>query len=147
MTWHLGKGIKVGDNMVSILLYADDVVLLAGCETGLQAVLDSLSDWCSNKRLLINPRKSNVVHFRPPSQHKSVFNFRCCNENIGIVDNYKYLGLVLNEFLDMNITVKMVAQSAGRALGLLIAKYKTLGGMPYSVFTKLYDSLVWPVIS
>ena len=143
----LGKGIKVGDDMVSILLYADDVVLLASCATDLQAMLDSVSDWCSNNRLLINPKKSNIVHFRPPSHHKSVVNFKCCNENIAIVDNYKYLGLVLNEFLDMNLTAKMVAQSASRALGLLIAKFKTLGGMPYSVFTKLYDSLVWPVIS
>ena len=37
--------------------------------------------------------------------------------------------------------VKHVAQSASRALGLLIAKYKTLGGVPYNVYTKLYDSV------
>ena len=43
--------------------------------------------------------------------------------------------------------VKHVAQSASRALGLLIAKCKTIGGVPYNVFTKLYDSVVWPVIS
>jgi hypothetical protein len=42
---------------------------------------------------------------------------------------------------------KSVAQSASRALGLLIAKYKNMGGMPYDVFTKLYDSCVWPVIA
>ena len=42
---------------------------------------------------------------------------------------------------------KNVAQSAGRALGLLIAKYKSMGGMPYDVFTKLYNSCVWPVIT
>ena len=36
---------------------------------------------------------------------------------------------------------------ASRALGLLIAKCKIIGGVPYSVFTKLYDSVVWPVIS
>ncbi len=42
---------------------------------------------------------------------------------------------------------KVVSQSAGRALGLLIAKYKTIGGMPYDVYTKLYDSLIRPIIS
>ena len=41
----------------------------------------------------------------------------------------------------------MVAQSASRALGLLIAKCKSLGGMPFNVVTKLYDALVWPVIA
>ena len=42
---------------------------------------------------------------------------------------------------------KMVSQAAGRALGLLISKYKTLGGMPFDVYNKLYDVLVWPVIA
>ena len=58
-----------------------------------------------------------------------------------------YLGLMLHENLDLNITARTVAQSASRALGLLIAKSKALGGMPYKVFTKLYDTVVWPVIS
>ena len=30
---------------------------------------------------------------------------------------------------------------------MLIAKSKALGGMAYKVFTKLYDTVVWPVIS
>ena len=42
---------------------------------------------------------------------------------------------------------KMVPQAAGRAIGLLIAKYKTLGGMPLDVYNKLYGALVWPVIA
>lgn len=32
-------------------------------------------------------------------------------------------------------------------MGLLIAKYRSIGGMPYDVFTKLFETLVWPVIS
>ena len=58
-----------------------------------------------------------------------------------------YLGLLLHENLDFNITARTVAQSASRALGLLIAKSKALGGMPYKVFTKLYDTMVWPVVA
>ena len=64
-----------------------------------------------------------------------------------VVDRYTYLGVVLHENLDMNITVKAVAHSASRALGLLIAKCKYVGGLPYHVFSKLYDSVVWTVIS
>ena len=32
-------------------------------------------------------------------------------------------------------------------IGLLIAKFKCMGGMPYNVLTRLYDSSVWSVIS
>ena len=54
---------------------------------------------------------------------------------------YKYLGLVLDAYLDYSVTAKFVAQSASRALGLVIAKCKPVGGVPYNVFTKLYDSI------
>ena len=62
------------------------------------------------------------------------------------VDRYTYLGLVLHEHLDFNITAKAVALKANCPLGLLIAKCKYIGGFTYDVFTKLYDALVWPVI-
>ena len=42
---------------------------------------------------------------------------------------------------------KIVAQSASRALGLLISKSKSLGGMPYKCFTKYYDATVQSIIS
>ena len=35
----------------------------------------------------------------------------------------------------------MIAQLASRALGLLIAKDKALGGMPYQYFSKCYDAI------
>ena len=63
------------------------------------------------------------------------------------MDSYKYLGLVLNEYLDYSVTAKYVAKSATRALGLLIWKLKQSGGLPFDVFKKLYDTTVWSVIS
>ncbi len=49
---------------------------------------------------------------------------------------------MFNEHLDKNMMAKSVAKSANRMLSLLIA----FGGMPHDVFTKLYGSLVSPVI-
>ena len=42
---------------------------------------------------------------------------------------------------------KDVAKSAGRALGIVIAKYKSFGGLPFSSYAKLYESIVWSTIS
>ena len=39
-----------------------------------------------------------------------------------------------------------MAASASRYLGLIISKFYANGGMPYEVFTKVYESLVAPVI-
>ena len=55
--------------------------------------------------------------------------------------------MLLTEFLDYNKMAQHVSKAASGALGLLIARTKGFGGLPYSTFTKLYDSLVYPAIS
>ncbi len=48
--------------------------------------------------------------------------------------------------VDMIVMSKAVALSATRALGLIIAKCKTHGGVPHKVFSQLYDAMVQPII-
>lgn len=54
----LGKGINVDQERISILLYADDVVLIAQSEADLQVMLDVLGGWCKTNMLSINSSKS-----------------------------------------------------------------------------------------
>ena len=132
----LGKGIDIDLENVSILLYADDIVLLSDDEDNLQFMLNELNNWCALNDMSININKSNIVHFRPCCIPRTKFVFKCGINDINLSESYVYLGLTLTEFLDYNVTAKIIAQSAGRALGLLIAKYKALGGMSFDVFTK-----------
>ena len=144
----IGKGISIDNGeKVCILLYADDVILLAESEDDLQAMLNVLSVWCDNNDMLINTSKSKIMHFRATSVPCSNFNFSCKSIRLDVVDKYVYLGLTVTEHIDWNVTANSVAQSANRALGLLIAKSKLMGGMPYNVFSKLFDSMVWSVIA
>ena len=110
-------------------------------------MLNVSGNWCNTNKLFINSSKSNIVHFRNPSKTKSNFAFKANDETIEYASHYKYLGLVLSEHLDYALTAKVVSQSANRALGLLIAKTKAFGGLQYDAFTKLYKSMVFPVIS
>lgn len=143
----LNVGIQLEDDSICMLMYADDIVLIAENSDDLQILLDGLNNWCGLNNMHVNGNKSNVVHFRPISVPRSTRVFQCGNIVLDIIDRYKYLGVMLHENLDYNITAKTVAQSANRALGLLIARCKLIGGIPYNVFTKLYDSIVWPVIN
>ena len=45
--------------------------------------------------------------------------------SLDIVSQYKYIGLVLNEFLDLGLTANILSDSTGRALGAMIAKPKS----------------------
>ena len=128
-------------------MYADDIVLLADSEHDLQSMLDVFHLWSGKNAMQLSVNKTKVVHFRPKSIGRTEFQFKIGNAHIDVIEKYVYLGLTLNEFLDYNVTARCVSQSAGRALGLLIAKSKSLGSMPYKVYSKLYDTMVWPVIA
>ena len=77
----------------------------------------------------------------------NMHNINIGNSVVTISENYKYLGLIINEFLDFSVTAEMLANSAGRALGGMINKLSFMKDVRFSTFTKLYDSCVKPIIS
>ncbi|MEW8546453.1 MAG: reverse transcriptase family protein, partial [Candidatus Thiodiazotropha sp.] len=141
------KGIDIDGEKVSILLYADDLILLASSESDLQLMLNELNIWCDDNKMTINEDKSNVMHFRPNSMAKTGKAFKCGEKTLNLVDRYKYLGLLLTEHLNYEEMAKHVAKSASRALSLVIAKYKSCGGFAFGTYTKLYETMVWSIIS
>ena len=68
------------------------------------------------------------------------------NNEVKYCDDYKYLGLWINEHLDTKEMVSKVNLAARRALGSLVGKAKALGGLSYTTYTYLYDTLVAPVM-
>jgi hypothetical protein len=142
----LNAGVDVNGTCISILLYADDIVLLAPSEDKLQSMLNTLTLWSWKWCISVNKTKSKVMHFRKHTVEKSNFKFTCCESNFEYVSTYKYLGVTMSEFLKYDSNVEILAQSAGRALGSIVAKYKTHQFMGYSTFTKLFDSCVCPVV-
>ena len=96
-------GIDIGGENACIFLCADDT------ERDLQKLLDGLYTWRNNNNMTINACKSNVVHFRLPSMERSKYIFKCGDMNIKLNNHYTYLGLILNEFLDFNLTAEIVA--------------------------------------
>ncbi len=96
-----------------------------------------LKSWCDKWHLSLNTDKTQIVHFRTQCHSRTQYVFKYGDYDIILVPLYKYLGLVLNEHLDYQLMAKVVAKSANRALGFLIAKSKVTGGMPYDVFIQL----------
>ena len=64
---------------LSILLYADDIVLFAQNELDMQSLLEIVEVWCKNWRLEVNLSKTNILHVRPKrkAQSKFMFLFNC----------------------------------------------------------------------
>ncbi len=124
-----GRGVIIEDEIISLLLYADDLCFICDSEEGLQEMLNILHTWCECWSMVLNVKKTQIVHFRPMCIQPTAYHFKIGDLTILLTDRYKYLGLIFTEFLDYNATAKVVARSAGRALGLLIAKTKAYGGL------------------
>ena len=103
----LNCGIQTDETMLSILLYADDIVLLAPDEISLQRMMNIVSEWCDDWKLTINDEKTKVVHFSPQSREISRCKFTCGGQSIQFTDSYRYLGVWLDEHITFHHSIRM----------------------------------------
>ena len=121
----------LGEESISILLYADDIILMSENVHDLQRMLNCLYDWCSKWRLTVNNDKSKIIHFRPSRRKQTDFEFKYGTESLECVGEYKYLGFYLNSHLDYKKSVVYFADAATGALGALRNKTSKLKDMHF----------------
>ncbi len=141
-----GKGVKVGESLISVLAYADDLVLMAENASDLQHLVDILHAWCFKWRLKVNVDKTKIIHFRNKNRPKSDFDFCINSVPLEYVSEYKYLGIILTESMDFEKTAELLSASAGRALGSVINKVKYNKDLGFNTYTTLFDSCVAPIL-
>ncbi len=141
-----GIGIKVEDDVISVLAYADDLVLVAENEQDLQRLITTLQNWCFKWRLSINIGKTKVMHFRNKNQSITNFLFSVNNLPLECVNDYKYLGIIMDEHMEFDKTAEMLASSAGRALGAIINKVRVNKDLGFKSYTTLIDNCVSPIL-
>lgn len=141
----LNSGVKIAETHICCLLYADDIMLISETENGMQQMLNHVSEWCNKWKLRVHYAKSAVVHFRNKGVRRTEYNFQIGTTTIGYVTSYKYLGIILQENLDFNVTAETLFNSGGRALGSMISKIHSFKDVGFETFTKLYNSCVVPV--
>ena len=143
----LGLGVPIGDGeYLSILLYADDIVLIASSENDLQKMLETTYNWGQNWGINFNCDKTKVIHFRKKAVNATVYNFSLGPTILDIVSEYRYLGIFLNEFVDIGKMATVLAESGSRALGSIIHKFRFLNGLGYKSYKTLFDMCVAPVL-
>jgi len=90
--------------------------------------------------------KTKIMHFRKSSVERTTHQFTLGDKDVSYSENYRYLGMELNETLDYTRSVDVLSGASGRALGALTSRYYATNGLHYSTYTKLYCNLVEPVM-
>ncbi len=141
-----GIGVHVENMVLSVLAYADDLVLLAETENDLQCLITILQRWCYKWRLSINTDKTKVMHFRNKNTPVTKFAFMVKNLPLECVSDYKYLGIILDENMTFEKTAEMLSSSAGRALGAIINKVRVNKDLGFNSYTTLIENCVSPIL-
>ena len=137
-------GPSLSGQVILLLLFADDLVLVSQSESGLQAELHALHAFCTNRGLTVNMAKNKAVVF---NQRTYKANLVLAGQAVEQVDRYKYLGLVMHQNGTFTCAVESLKSAAQRALFALQARCAELGIGDTQLRCKLYDAVFKPVLS
>jgi len=97
-----GLGIEVDNLTINILLYADDIVLLANNPADMQRMINLIETFGNSVEIKFNPTKTNYMvingHLK---QHQHLLNttIKMNDLNIEMVSTMKYLGNIVSKTL------------------------------------------------
>lgn len=127
-----------------VILYADDTVILAEIEKGMQDALNIFQSYCKLWKLQVNVNKTKVMIFcKRKAKHKYKFTFQ--DAELEIVDTYTYLGVVFKYNGSFIETKKKLVDQSQKSLFCI---YKLIRNeyIPIDILLKMFDSMIEPIL-
>lgn len=87
-------GVKIKNIRIDILMYADDVILVANDINEAQAMLNVVTEFSSTNQVKFNPDKTHLLVFNKITNDEDVLYL--CGERIVKSNSIKYLGVMVN---------------------------------------------------
>ena len=130
----------------SIFMYADDMLVTAqniNCEEmnkELQCKMNSVMSWCTDNKITINREKTKfMLVSSKTSTHIPILNIG--NEPMKNVTHYEYLGMILDNKLNMSQQLDSMYKKANIRLGIL-CKIRRL--ITESTASRIYKTMIRP---
>ena len=109
---------------IFLLLYADDTIIVSDDQNDFQTCLNSFLDYCDFWMLKVNFNKTKIIIFGARNIDK--FSFRMGINDIEIIKEYKYLGVVFSSTGSFLNARKHIAEQAKKAMYLLFVRINHL---------------------
>jgi hypothetical protein len=145
-----GLGIMIGGKRVPLLMYADDIVLLANGPTELRAMCAVCTEFAKQRRFQVNGPKCGIVQFGANANQRAVVageQWEIFGEQVKVLDSYEYLGSVTStRIADWSPHVRaLVAKAKARSRDLLWM-CRAGNGMRSRTVVVLFNALVRPIL-
>ena len=142
-------GVMCRGQLVSALLYADDAVIFAEDEELMRRGLDILDEWYEEWLVKVNVEKCGAMHLRRKGVKRSDERFHVRGKEIKVMEEYKYLGCVVDEHLSNVRMVEERAKARAKALSDWLRRCRaTVGEVTGATltFVRLMEMLVESVL-
>lgn len=141
-------GVECGGKLIRMLLYADDMVLIATSPCGLQQQLDLLSEFCTSKGLQVNLAKTEIVVYRKAgSKLPQGLQWLYEGQQVQVSDSFRYLGVWLHSTKGLSVARDALKAAGQRAMWAMLGKFKNMQLRDLYLKTHMFDTLVKPVLS
>ncbi|CAM6082417.1 unnamed protein product [Calypogeia fissa] len=135
-------GAQLGTLAIQLLMFADDVVLLAHTQSGLQQHLIALEHFCKQSGMQVNMKKTKCLTIGTRQEISLYF----AGDKVETVTCYKYLGVEFSQSLSWAACVKHRVAHGYKAFYSMIHKCKAASLSTWTLKKHLFTSLVKPVI-
>jgi hypothetical protein len=135
----------IQDQMIQVILYADDLVMLTHDPKMLQTYLDTLDKFCQATGMSVNVAKSEVMTFFKKKDMKHIWTFN--RKTIKESKEFIYLGVVFSADGFKSSVKKTIKRRATKAKNSLFGIMGTCHGMKVfdtEVLNRLMDGAVVP---
>ena len=134
-------------DIIHHLFYADDNCMFATTPRGLQNKLNILYDLSVKLGMEVNLDKTKIIVFRKGGHLSRFEKWHYNNTPIEVVNSYNYLGVTFSTRMSfVNMCSPLIAK-AKRSINEILLSLRSLSHFDLSIFTKLFDSKISPILS
>jgi len=130
---------------INSLFWADDLVMFADSETGLQKLLKILEGYCKGNELTINTKKTKCMIFNSTGR-LLLRPFFLNNVQLECVRSYKYLGFIITPSGECNTGIKDLKDRAFKAFMKIRSDLGARFNSDVPLILSLVQSLVKPIL-
>ena len=137
----MGDAIKV-----FLLLYADDIVLVAGTVLELQRKRRFLEKFSDKWGMEVNLTKTQVIVLRNGGKTLKSETFFYLAKKVKVVTYYRYLGLIFSSRNNWSKALLTLGAQAEKALKCIRTMFWKLGHPNVDVAFKIFDNRIVPIL-
>ena len=139
-------GVQLEHFLLTIIMFADDMVLFSMTREGLQSALDSLSRYCYLWGITVNTEKTKCMAFKKGGKIGKLDQWSYRQTQLETVNKFKYLGFVLSSTGKFAQSILSIAEQGRIALFNMKSAVNFYADLDVKTKLKLFNCLILPIL-